>query len=236
MSVNQPVYLQLVELVRDKINQGEYSFGDSIPSEREIAEQYGINRMTVRKALDILVDEMLLVRIQGKGTFVRMPKLVQDMRSIGGFSEFLEGRGITVTNQLLHSGVRRAGWKFSGIFSIPDKDEVFECVRTRLGDGTPYALEYLYIPNSYVDNFPSYDLKVYSLYDIYAKNNINIVRESQLLELVSVRNPQAKLLGVEEGAHVFLVTSDSIDSRGRVVEHARVFYNSEKFTYSAVTE
>lgn len=234
MKINQPVYLQLADHFRDKINQGDFGFGDSIPSEREIAEQYGVNRMTVRKALDLLVSDGLLVRIQGKGTFVHTAKVVSDMRTIQGFSEFLTKEGFSVSSNVLSTGTRPARRKFARIFSIAEDARVHEAIRLRLADGAPMVLEYIYNPVGIIRGQENYDLKVYSMYDIYRENNINIVADHQKLEVVTVVNPQAKLLGVPERSNVFLLTSFSVDDKGRAVEYTRSYHSGEKFTYSSI--
>jgi GntR family transcriptional regulator len=74
MSVNQPIYQQLADLLREKIADGEYALGDALPSERVMADRYGISHLTVRKSLGLLEEEGLLIRIQGKGTFVTIPR------------------------------------------------------------------------------------------------------------------------------------------------------------------
>ena len=81
-----PIYLQLREVVRAKIEDGEYPPGTAIPSENVLAETYGINRLTVRNAIDALVKEGLLKRVQGKGVYV-MVKFERDLEVLGGFSQ-----------------------------------------------------------------------------------------------------------------------------------------------------
>ena len=80
-----PIYLQLREIVRNKIDEGEYAPGTAIPSENELAALYGINRITVRSAVDALVNEGLLRRVQGKGVFVVGSKMEQSLEGYGGF-------------------------------------------------------------------------------------------------------------------------------------------------------
>ena len=70
LSYRTPIYLQLREIIRNRIEEGEYLPGTAIPSENKLAETYGINRLTVRNAVDTLVNEGVLQRVQGKGVFV----------------------------------------------------------------------------------------------------------------------------------------------------------------------
>ena len=77
-----PIYLQLREVVRNKIEEGEYPPGTAIPSENELSEMYGVNRLTVRNAMDALVNEGLLKRIQGKGVFVVGNRIERDLDTL----------------------------------------------------------------------------------------------------------------------------------------------------------
>lgn len=80
-----PIYLQLREIVRTKIEDGEYLPGTAIPSENDMAATYGISRITVRSAVDALVNEGLLRRVQGKGVFVVGNKIEQAIEEFSGF-------------------------------------------------------------------------------------------------------------------------------------------------------
>lgn len=70
LSYRTPIYLQLREIIRNRIEEGEYLPGTAIPSENKLAETYGINRLTVRNAVDTLVNEGVLQRVQGKGVLL----------------------------------------------------------------------------------------------------------------------------------------------------------------------
>jgi len=229
----QPIYLQLADTLRDKIYNGEYLFGDTLPPERVMAEKYGISHLTVRKALALLQEEGLILRLQGKGTFVNAPNVSMDMREVSGFTSFMQNHGVSVTNEVLHSGVRPARYKYAKIFQISEDDPVFECIRLRYGDGAPMAIEYNAVPVRSIPDVAQYDYTVYSLYSVYANNNARIVSERQVLEVVRIFNPQAKLLCVEEGSDVFLLTSFSKDENDRLIEYTRIYNSDKRITFFA---
>ena len=233
MRSTQPIYLQLADTLRDKIFSGEYVFGDTLPTERSMAQKYGISHLTVRKALSLLQDEGLIQRLQGKGTFVNAPNDSMDMREVSGFTSFMQNHGVALTNEVLHSGVRPAKHKYAKIFGIPQDDPVFECVRLRYGDGVPMAIEYNAVPVRFIPDVTQYDYTVYSLYSVYANNNTHIVSERQILEVVRIFNPQAKLLCLEEDSDVFLLTSSSKDENGRLIEYTRIYNSDKRMTFFA---
>ena len=235
MAGKYALYQQLADSLRDKIYEREYAFGDKMPPERTLAEKFGISHLTVRKALAILEEEGLILRIQGKGTFVRAPKVSIDMRRLEGFSTLFRQQGITIVNRVLYSGLRPAKFKYSHIFGISPEEEVFECIRLRQSEELPLAIEYNVVPQKYVPDIANYDYSVYSLHDIYEKNEIQIVEEQQKLELVKIYNPQADLLNLEEGADVFKISALSFDEQNRAIEWTKIYDNTKRIVFYAST-
>ena len=229
------LYQQLADSLRDKIYEGKYAFGDKLPSERSLAEKFGISHLTVRKALAILEEEGMLLRVQGKGTFVRAQKYSIDMQHMDGFSSMFGQQGITITNKVLYSGVREAGFKYSRIFGIPREESVFELIRLRQNGEDPVALEYNILPTKRVPHVEEYDYSLYSLWDVYRQTGIQLVEENQKLEIVKVFNPQADLLNVEEGADVLMLSSTGLDASGKVIEWTKIYDNAKRMVFYAST-
>lgn len=229
------LYQQLADSLRDKIYEGKYAFGDKLPSERSLAEKFGISHLTVRKALAILEEEGMLLRVQGKGTFVRAQKYPIDMQHMDGFSSMFGQQGITITNKVLYSGVREAGFKYSRIFGIPREEPVFELIRLRQNGEDHVALEYNILPTKRVPHVEEYDYSLYSLWDVYRQTGIQLVEENQKLEIVKVYNPQADLLNVEEGADVLILSSTALDLSGKVIEYTKIYDNAKRMVFYAST-
>ena len=229
------LYQQLADSLRDKIYEGKYAFGDKLPSERSLAEKFGISHLTVRKALAILEEEGMILRVQGKGTFVRAQKYSIDMQHMDGFSSMFGQQGITITNKVLYSGVREAGFKYSRIFGIPREESVFELIRLRQNGEDPVALEYNILPTKRVPHVEEYDYSLYSLWDVYRQAGIQLVEENQKLEIVKVFNPQADLLNVEEGADVLMLSSTGLDASGKVIEWTKIYDNAKRMVFYAST-
>lgn len=229
------LYQQLADSLRDKIYEGKYAFGDKLPSERSLAEKFGISHLTVRKALAILEEEGMLLRVQGKGTFVRAQKYSIDMQHMDGFSSMFGQQGITITNKVLYSGVREAGFKYSRIFGIPREEPVFELIRLRQNGEDPVALEYNILPTKRVPHVEEYDYSLYSLWDVYRQTGIQLVEENQKLEIVKVYNPQVDLLNVEEGADVLMLSSTALDLSGKVIECTKIYDNAKRMVFYAST-
>ena len=95
LSYRSPLYIQLREVIRSKIEEGEYPPGTAIPSENQLAVTYGLNRVSVRSALAALENEGLITAVQGKGMFVNGPKTERDLESLGGYRQTMNERGRT---------------------------------------------------------------------------------------------------------------------------------------------
>ena len=111
--ISQPIYVQIADTIRRKVELGVYAYGSRLPTEREFSENFGVNRITVRKALKLLVDEGLLISSQGRGTFVSQPKISSGMDTIQGTSSFLTDMGFAPSSKMLHTLRRKAGYYFA---------------------------------------------------------------------------------------------------------------------------
>ena len=236
MMPQQPLYRQIADLLREKIEKEEYKFGQFIPSERELAAKYGVNRLTLRKAIAILVNEGLLIPKPGKGTYVNRPKIDSAFDTIQGTTPFLLDVGLSPSNRLIYSGKRKAGWKFSQIFQIDNDADIFQIFRVRLGDGEPYILEYTYLPYDLIPDIEQYDFGIYSLYDIYNKHGISLEYETQTLEIIKICPPQSTLLNVPENEPVFMTTETITDTCGKVIEYTKSYSSGKKFIFSTILD
>ncbi len=138
-----PLYRQLAEILLEGIRSGNYSPGDRIPSEPQLAKDYGIGRPTVRQAIDVLVRQRLLSRRRGSGTYVRAPEQEIDLFSLAGTSSAFQKKGIAVDVQLLQNTKR---------VNVPADAEnpfaggaAFFLSRLNRVDGVPVLLEAIYL-------------------------------------------------------------------------------------------
>lgn len=228
MAVKIPMHIQLRDLIREKIEEGEFKYGELIPSEREFSAKYGLNRMTVRNAISALVSEGLLKKVHGKGTFVTKPKIGNDLYKLQGFGQMLLDKGIKPSTKLVYSGKRQAGYKYASIFGIKEEDYIYRIVRLRLGDNEPISLEDTYVPYDIIKDIELNDFQVHSLYELFEVNNIKLSTGYETLTIVKVRRSEAKLLNVIPGSSVFLLENTSLNTSKKVVEFTRSYVSSEK--------
>lgn len=232
ISYVSPMHVQLREVIRNKIEDGEYEKGMTIPSENELAAAYGINRLTVRNAIAALVKEGLLKSVQGKGVYVMGPKIERDLETLGGFRQTMREKNKKPDIKLLKKVVRKAGVKYGYLFNIDPEDEIYYIKRICYSDDQPISLEEIFIPKNLFPRLEGMDITVFSLYEIYEFFGISVVRDWQTLSLTNLDVKDSKLLGLETGATAMLFEGTSYDSSNRVVEFNRNYVRGDMCNFT----
>jgi GntR family transcriptional regulator len=232
ISYKSPMYLQLREVIRKKIEEGEYQPGTSIPSENDLASLYSINRLTVRNAMSKLVNEGLLKRVQGKGVYVVPDRVERDLEKLGGFVQVTREKKQTLQNKVLEKAERKAGNKFSNIFNIDPADLIFYIKRLTFNVDEPISLEEIHIPKYLVPNLENIDLAVFTLNQAYKLSGITAVRANQTLDLTTLDPNDARTLGIVSNVAVMLFECTSFDKQGRVMEFTKTYTRGDKCDFS----
>lgn len=232
MDYNTPIYLQLREVVRTKIEEGEYLPGMAIPSENELAEFYGINRLTVRNAIDALVGEGMLKRVQGKGVYVVGNKIERDLETLGGFTQTMRQKYASPSTKILVKAQRAAGVKYAHIFNISQEDMLYYIKRLDYADDEPVSIEEILVPHDVVPKLEGIDLSVFSLYEVYDFYNINLKRAWQTLDIIQPDPSDARMLNVDPGRALLMFTCISYDDKNRVIEYTRSYTRGDKCNYT----
>ena len=227
-----PIYLQLREVVRNKIEEGEYPPGMAIPSENELSEMYGVNRLTVRNAVDALVSAGLLKRIQGKGVFVVGDRMERDLDSLSGFRQTIHERDAEPGTKILAKVRRKAGKKYAHIFGINEDDDIFYIRRLNSANGEPVSVEHTYVPSTKVPKLDGIDLGVFSLYEVYGFYGVSPVRAYQTLDLATLEARDARMLGVKPSQAVLLFTCYTYDKTDSVIEYTRGYTRGDKCSFT----
>lgn len=213
-----PLYLQLREVVRNKIEEGEYLPGCLIPSENELAKKYGINRLTVRNAIDALVVEGLVKRVQGAGTYVVGDTIERDLNTFEGFQQTMKDRNATPTIKVLDKVKRPAGPKYASTFNIDEDDEIFYIRRLRLANGEPVAIDKTYIPVSLLPQLEDVDLSVFGMYETFGFYGINPHHATETLDIIPIESSSARLLNIEKDTPIMLFTCKTYDDSNNLIE------------------
>lgn len=213
------------EYVRSVIVNAEP--GTPAPSERDLAEQFGVARMTVRHAIDALVAQGLLERVAGRGTFVTKPLIDMQMR-LSAYTEEMERRGKRPTSNTLLARREAAGPGVARALEIEEGTSIAHWQRLRLADGVPMAIQHVYLSLDLFPNFLDEQLPS-SLYTWFAMRDLMPTwGEDSVLAGIATEE-EAGLLDLEPGAPVLHISRRAF-CRENVVEVTRSVYRADRYT------
>jgi GntR family transcriptional regulator len=224
------VHTQIEDWLSGAIATGRFSPGDKLPAEQDLAEWFGVSRMTLRHALGELARRGLVTRSVGRGggTFVAEPKLEQDLTTLAGFSEQLRRHGVTPGARVLAATEYPAGPATAAALQLSEDDRIYGVRRIRLADGKPVVLEHSRFPAAL---FPGMlgcrlDGSLYELLEVRYGQRPHHARER--LEPVTASVREAEALDVEEGAPLMLVERTAYSQSGQPLEFARDLFRGDR--------
>jgi GntR family transcriptional regulator len=225
----QPLYQQLQRALRGAIENGVIGPDDALPPERDLAEMLKVSRITVRKAIDELVEDGLLIRKQGSGTFVSN-RVEKNFAKLTSFSEDMRARGREPRSLWLNRAEGTVTPEESLTLRSSPGTPVFRFHRIRMADDAPMALEYATVLAACL---PSVDAVENSLYEALERSGNRPVRALQRLRAVLLTAEQAKLLKAQEGDAGLLVARVGYLKDGRAVEFSQSFYRGDIYDFVA---
>ncbi|WP_163538774.1 GntR family transcriptional regulator [Gracilibacillus sp. YIM 98692] len=226
-----PIYHQLEEGIKKKIESGEYQPGDALPAERIYAERFNVSRMTVRQAITNLVNERYLYRVKGKGTFIAEPKLEQKLTGLTSFTEDMKARGMEASSKLIKFEIIPSNKRLAQQLHINEHSPVYEIKRIRLAEDIPMALERTYIPANLIKGLTENIVK-HSLYQFAEdKMGVHIKSAKQTLEASMANKEETKYLEIEDQSPVLIMDRISTLDNGIVFEVVKSTYRADRYKF-----
>ena len=214
LSYRTPIYLQLREIIRNRIGEGEYLPGTAIPSENK------------------LVNEGILRRVQGKGVFVVGDKYEENLDEHGGFVNVMSSGTKRVSIKEQAKIYRPAGNKYANYFNIEPDDLIF-CVRHQITlDSVPLAIEDIYVPKDVLPKLEVVNSSVFTIKDIFAFYGIEISSMQQTMEIIDGTSKIKKLLDIPNGVALIMLSCDYWDNNGRAIAYSRSFIRSDRTSFT----
>lgn len=218
-----PVYYQLKEDIKKKIAQGVWKTGQCIDSERELSETYGVSRMTIRQALGELVQEGILVREKGKGTFVCEPKVKQeDMMS---FSDIIKKTGGTLKTKVIEFNTIETPENLQDLFPF---DKLYKINRVREVDEKVIANEIVYIPCDYC-GYMDNDMLTGSLFKILEGFGYIVDHSESEVRAILIDKEYKKIFKVSDDIPLLKTYSKTFMSNKKVLFVEESVYRSDKY-------
>ena len=226
-----PVYKQVRRCIAERIERGDYPTGSMIPSENELAEEFGTTRLTIRSAMDELVKSGQIRRVQGKGAFVGH-KWFDEHERKGGFRQSVLASGATPSVRILARSKRYAGPYYADLFGIAEDDLLYSVRRLNCINGSPVSIETALIPCLLFPTIEDIDVSVFSLYETYEMLGRKPVMAQEKLDIEALGARDAGLLGLEQGDLVLLLECVSYDASGQAIEYVKSFNRGDTGGYT----
>ncbi|MEQ2876876.1 GntR family transcriptional regulator [Enterococcus asini] len=227
-----PLYKQLKAIIKTKITTREYTENERIPTEPEFIERYGVSRITVRKAVEELVEEGYLVKRQGKGTFVNGHKVFRKIEYVAGFSESCRSNGFKAESTVLQRAIVLADAVLAAKLAIPEGASVLYIQRKRTANGLPILLE-----NNYFDlekyAFLQEEKLTGSLYQALRKRDILPINPGETtIEIVTADDFIGKTMEVAIGTPFFFMQTVVKDQNQQPIHYGKQFYLGDAYIFS----
>lgn len=225
-----PLYQETANRIKDDIISANLSKGNMIPSEAKLSKVYEVSRVTIRRAIQLLIEENLLYSIQGSGTYIKNSKIEYDIFKSQSFKAEMIERGTDFSNEILEFQLTVPSKGVQEALKLTDKDKIYYVKRLRFVNGEPCILEESHLP---VHLFPelSVDIMKKSLYDHIKNKGYRIdYREGELLAI----NPQEELIQLlhldSYDPLLFLKVHSAIEA-GTIFEYTKIYFHPHKYNF-----
>lgn len=227
---------QIQDFILTKIHNNEYGAGDQIPTETELAEQFGASRMTVNKALCTLRDKGYLFSVRGKGTFVKKEVVQKRLNELTSFTEEMRRRGIKPVTKTIDFSYTSVGFeKEKKSLKLKASDNIYKIIRVRYNKKTPIALD-VTVLNEQVVGRIEYSQMGQSLYE-YLQNvkGVEISYAVQKIRAVKADEFLAENLEVPSGDPILEITSVTYDKENRPFEVVHTYHVHDTYEFEQIS-
>ncbi|MGH2807767.1 MAG: GntR family transcriptional regulator [Actinomycetota bacterium] len=224
-----PFYIQLADILRSEIAAGMWAPGEALPSEAELCKLHSVSRTAVRQALAQLVNEGVVVKEKGRGTFVRDVRradfVVQELR---GFYDEMTEKGHDVATRVLSLGVAPVPPPIAGDLGVRLGADVVRLFRVRSVDGTPICETETFLPLPRFAGLMDFDMSEHSLYSLLESEfDIAVSAGHRYIQAATAEASTAKNLGVARREPLLKLTGVNFDQAGVPVESYIALYRGD---------
>jgi GntR family transcriptional regulator len=225
----KPLHAQLEDIIIQNIENEYWKPNSAIPSENEFSKMYGLSRMTVRSVITRLVHSGLLYRVQGKGTYVSIPKIISKSLSQVGISKQLEEMGYDISTKLILIKKEIVPLYMQKELNIPKGSEVYFVQRLRSIKNEPLSIHNSHVPSSISPFLELKDLEGAQLCDILENQyNVKISKVVETLESCVATSSVAEMLKVEPGFPLLLLRDLFYSTDNIPIKFSEVLFRGDK--------
>jgi DNA-binding GntR family transcriptional regulator len=224
-----PLYFQVAQHLEQMIESGELAMGTRLENEIDLADQLGLSRPTMRRAIEYLVGRGLLIRKRGIGTQVIRAKVKRQIELTSLYDDLAKSHRDPST-RVVSFRTEPAPDDLALELGIPEGTEVYVFERLRYADAEPLALMRNHVPTDLLRLTPA-DLEVQGLYNLLRANGINLKIAKQAIGARSATAAEARALGETKGAPLLTMERAAYDDHGRAVEHGTHIYRASRYSF-----
>lgn len=227
-----PLYKQLFQVIEEQISEGVLKEGQQLMTEAELSAEYGVSRITVRKALELLAEEGILVKRQGVGAFVAEKKIHRRIEGIMGFTQNCAAEGKQAGAVLIAAELVEPTVMDMENLQIKSNEKVIRIVRLRLSDNVPVILEEVRFSQRFAF-LMGQDLTT-SIYQMLADQGYILDHSTMEIEICSANEQESRLLEVEEQEALLLTKSMVYGPQGEPIHYCKNVINLSRYKMTLV--
>jgi GntR family transcriptional regulator len=227
-----PLYAQIETVLASNIAGGSLPPGSQLPTEDSLIERFGVSRTTIRKAIQNLADRGFIEIRRGKGTFVRQPKITQELTELSGFVEDMQALGRNPTARLIDKEIVPASDVVARHLALTTGALVVRIQRLRLADGAAISFDETYLPLEIGQKIITNDLEIEPIFSLLEqKYDIPLLEADYRLEAVSAEPAVSSALGIETGAPIFLIERTSYGAGNQPIDYEKLHYRGDMIRF-----
>ncbi len=232
-----PRYYRIYEELFNEVTSGRYRDGERFPSEAELCARFKVSRGTVREAIKMLFHQGLILREQGRGTFVApQDKIGQDAKQLMGFTALMRQHGKRPGGRLLKAEVQPPSARTKTLMDLREGERVIRVERLRMGDEEPLIIERSDFVETLFSPLLRFDLETASIYELlHRETSVRLGTAEQTIEATSASPVDADLLEIEPGAPLLLIKRLILTEDDRSFQYAEDLYRSDRLKFTVRT-
>ena len=223
-------YIHIYNQLKEQIDKGELQVGQRLPSERELADQFGVSRMTLRQGVSLLVDEGLLRRKIGSGTYVASTRVQEKMRGTTSFTDIIEMQGKEPSTRLLSYIRVLPTEKEAEMLGLTEGDYIIRMERIRYADKVPVVYEVASIPEKLIQHAKKEDITAH-FFKTLTENGYQIGKSHQTIYARLASEKVATYLHVQKNQAILALRQISFLADGQAFEYVNSQYAGERFEF-----
>ncbi|MCH3922077.1 GntR family transcriptional regulator [Limosilactobacillus sp.] len=229
--MGSPVYIKIHNQLRENIESGRWTVGQKIPAERELAASFDVSRMTLRQAIQALVDEGILERRVGSGTFVANRKVQEKMSGVTSFTEMMQAAGKRPSSRTISYHLTIPSQTEIEKLKLPAGAQVLRMERVRYGDDVPICFEIATIPAQLIENFSKEEVTSSFYRTLEKKANLYPGHAVQMISATKATERIATYLQIKRGDALLRMSQLSYLQDGRPFEYVHTQYVGSRFEF-----